>query len=426
MSSRNVSVLLRSVGAVSLVAALVACGEDNKINTNACFDPLATGCNQGGGGSGGEGGSAAIQPDTFFEGTYKADSIDYAWTFNQDFTKAAELAVAYDWAGVEAAVAPTTLIGQKLNELGVEFCVGAEAKPRCPQTLITKGLEIGKTSGGDALKNDIAKQYIEKSLIVLTELYTMHEIKEALEATTAETAVREIDAAAIILAGLEGRMIKRQTSEIPDLWKAGSTLITQDKLAMRTGELLFAARTKIADGAADAPAALVKANVYATKYFYASVLNYGYKVEVAVKGGTDPEVSHTEGATFAEGLLLGFFGSDDGAASLMRSIWIGPADAVTIANVRSSTIGVYGKLTANATSYFSLPELPTVDGMLQAAGTIAGSVEVLTEALEASGADVASLQSKAATLIDLSAANDIAGADALAKELSAAVIAATK
>ena len=430
MSSRNVSVLVRSVGAFSLVFALAACGgEDNTPNNNPCFDPLATGCNQGGGGggggSGGEGGGAAVQPNTFFEGTYKVDSIDYAWTFNQDFTNAAKMAVAYDWAGVEAAVAPSTLIGQKLDALEIEFSVGAEAKVRSPKALIAKGLEMGKSSGGDETKNAIAKQYVDKSLIVLTELYVMHEIAEALEATTAQDAAVEIDAAAIILAGLESRMISRSTTEVPALWKTGSTLITQDKLAMRTGELLFAARTKIAEGAVDAPAALVKANVYATKYFYASVMNYGYKVEVAVAGGSNSEISQTEGAVFSEGLSTGFFGSNDAAAATMRGIWIGPAEGVTTAGVRAACIGVYSTLTANAATYIAMPQ-PEAKEMLESAGTIAGSVELLTEALEASGADVAALQGKAAELINLAAAKDAVGASTLAAEISTAVTASVK
>ena len=425
ISSRSLGVLGRTASVLAFAVAVSACTEEATNTNGACYDPLAAGCNQGG--AGGEGGSSVVpQPDTFFEGTYKTGVIEYAWAYNQEMTNAATLANAYDWAGVEAAVAPGSLLGQKLDAMELEFSTGVEAKKRSPKALIAQGLSMGKASGGDATKNDIAKQHIEKSLIVLTELYAMHEIEEALEATKADDAAREVDAAAIIWATLESRMIKRQASEVPDLWKAGSTLITTDKLAMHTGELLFAARTKIADGAPDATAALVKANVYATKYFYASVLNYGYKVEGLVAEGKSTEIVQIEGATFSEGLSTAFFGGDDAAAAELRGIWTGQPAGITVAALRPAMVGVYDKLTTEAASYFNLPENPEPKGMLESAGRIAGAIEVLTEALDASGADVVALQGKATSLIDAAKANDVSGADALAKELSAAVTAAVK
>jgi len=203
-------------------------------------------------------------------------------------------------------------------------------------------------------------------------------------------------------------------------------LITTDKLAMHTGELLFAARTKMGEGAPDAGAALAKANVYATKYFYASVLNYGYKVQVAEAAGMSSEVSQVEGATFSEGLSTSFFGAEDANAKPMRDLWTGPASGVTVAALRPLVIAVYGKVAASAASYYSVPEAPVQKEMIEVAGKIAGTVEVLTEALDAQGVDVPGLQAKASSLIDAAVANDVSNADALAKEISATITAAAK
>jgi hypothetical protein len=423
-SSGNWGIWVQVAGMLIAGSAFVACTDEN--TSDKCFDPLSAECNQGTSSSTSSGSSLTPQPDTFFEGTYKTGPIEYAWQFNQEVTNAAKLAVAYDWAGVEAAIAPSTLLGQKLEAMVVEFSVGAEAQARSPKALIAKGISLGKAAGADEIKKNVAKQYVEKSLLVLTQLFAMHEIEEALEATMPTDAAVEIDAAAIVLATLESRMISRQTTEVPDLWKMGSTLITTDKLAMHTGELLFTARTKMGEGAPDAGAALAKANVYATKYFYASVLNYGYKVQVAEAADMSSEVAFVEGGMFSEGLSTSFFGAEDANAKPMRDLWTGPSLAMNVAALRPVAIGVYGKVAANAASYYSIPEGPVQKEMIEMAGKIAGTVEVLTEALDAQGVDVPGLQAKASSLVDAAVANDVAGADTLAKEISATITAAAK
>jgi len=420
--------LLRVASVFSVTLSLVACSDGG--DDTGCYDPLGAGCGQGGsgasgsGGAGGGGGGLPAQPTTFFEGTYTANAVDYAWQFNQELTAVANLAKAFDWAAVEARTAPGTLLGDVLDAREVEFSLTDAAKQRSPKALCAQGIALGKASGGDATKDDIALQYVEKSLIVLTELYAYHEIVEALEGTVVEEAALEIDAAAIILATLEGRMISRSTSELPDLWGAGSTLITTDALAKHTGELLFSARGKVVSGAPDGKAALEAARIYASKYFYASVLNYGGKIEAALAAGGDPAVEHVEGAVFSEGLSTAFFGDKDSAAEPLRALWTGPASGITTSANRAAVIGVYQTLTRDAASYYWLPEQPLPEGMIESAGRIAGAVFVLREALGASGADVAALEQKAADLAVKSAANDIPGAAAIAMEIETAVDAA--
>ena len=421
--------VLRLLGALAVSVVFAACS-DAETNENACYDPLAAGCGQGGaGGAGGAGdtcGAPGVQPTTFLEAKYTAGSVDYAWAWNHEITCVSALAKAFDWTAVEAASKPGTLIAEQLNALEVEFSTGAEAKKRSPKALFTLGLSIGKTSGGDATKNALALQHIEKSLLVLTELYAFHELAEAVAATVPADATKEIDAAVIMFATLEARFIKRSASEVKDLWGAGSTLITNDGLAAKTGEMFAVAREKYATAAPDAKAALEAARVYATKYYYASVLNYANVVATDLAAGATGEVAMVEGGTFSEGLSTGFFGTSDVDAAPMRGLWTGPAAGVTVAAMRPVAIGVYAKLTTKAASYYTLPEQPELSGMLVSAGQIQGSVEVLSEALTASGADLAALRMKAADLVAKSAANDLASAAPLAAELDAAIALAVK
>lgn len=411
------------LGAFSVSLAVAACsGSEGK--NNPCYDPLASGC--GTGGAGGEGGSLPAQPTTFFEGTYTAGPVDYAWAFNQETSRVANLAVAFDWAAVEAAVANGTLLGTALNDLELEFSTGVEAKKRSPKALLALGLSLGKAAGGDAKKNDLALQYVEKSLLVLTELYAFHELKEAVDAAVPADATKEIDAAAIMLATLESRMIKRSSAAVPDVWGAGTTLITNDKLAAHTGELLQAARDKYTSNAPDAKAALEAARIYATKYFYASVLNYGYQVETDIAAGGDGAIEAAEGGTFSEGLSTGFFGTSDADAAAMRALWTGAPASITVPAARTEAIRVYVTLADHAASYYTLPEQPTQQGMLVSAGQLQGAVEVLSEALGASAQDVNALRMKAADLVAKSAANDLANAAPLATELDTALQATLK
>jgi hypothetical protein len=415
MNRRLPSALRLPGGALVAALALGACSSGNEPPP---YDPLATSSSSGGTSSGGSstggGGTLPEQPSSFFEGTYDASKVDYAWISNQAITSTVDLAAKYDWAHVESNAAPGSLVANMLATLEGEFCVGEAAKKHAPSVILAQGLSIGKAAGGDAAKNDLALQYVEKSLLVAAELYAFRELRESLTRSKPEDSALDVDAAAILLGTLESRMIKRSDAEVPGLWSEGSTKITNDKLAARAGELLFIARGKLAAGDADATAAVHRAGVYASKYFYASVLNYLAQVEKAVAMQGDPAVQQAEGGTFSEGLSTAFFGSDDASAAPMRALWGGPASGITVASGKPVTLGVYATLARHAVATIDNPDQGE---QLRAAGQLAGVIDVLDEPLAASGADVSALQTKAQGVVTKLVAGDVATAKADAAAL---------
>lgn len=386
----RIDVVLSIVVAASLATG---CGADSE-STN--YVPAATG-------GGGNTAKTSLFGDTYRVATDQTE----AWSLSTDLASARTAAGAYDWQAVSSSVSPGTRIATAAAA-AEQTLTGAAAKQSSPTALVAHGISLGKAASTEQ-ERAIAKQYVEKPLLVLSGLVA----RQALGKGSAES----IDSAAVTLFGLEDKLTKRSESAVTDIWGPGTSTITTDALSTRVGQLLMVARSAAAQGDPLSSYHAARARVYVTKYYYASTLNYAHEVEADVIAAKPSDVHQVEGRMFAEGVANALFGAADDDAAPLRSLWAGPAANVTLASVRAALLEAYLLVADDAVSAIGAGG----EGAIGAAGVLAGTVDVLAEPLGARGRDPAALVSSAQSIATKLHGGDVAGAKSAALDLEASL-----
>lgn len=370
------------------------------------------------------------QPRSLFNGMYTTTTdVSAQEALVGEVATARMRAGMFQFAEIDAQAGASSPIGRMLSAVDTAYLgTNASSNPNSLERTFRNGLAAGMSATTDDARS-VAKQYVEKSLLVALELAMHIELNAAAEhARYGRWAqVREHwDAAALLFTGLEERFRNRSTTMVMGIWGPGTSMITDENLADRTIELLargpaaidaMARRTLL-----ETTSALV---VYTSKTFYLSGLNYAAQIEsrLAMMMGTD--VARAEGGTYYQGVLLAFHAqSTTAAANMARTRWTtGPIADLTLLNVIRDSGALYAEMNAQAVAdYASASD----DDRAITRARLTATVDVLDEALAFAGQDVAMLRQTLVLAGTRSASGDHAGAAALLSEVENAITAVAR
>lgn len=343
---------------------------------------------------------AAPTPTTLFEGMYSATTnVETEKTEVTTIGQIRMLAGMYQWDTIDTMAAPSTPVGLLLSRIDrAYFGENAATSEYSLERTFRNGLAAGRNATDDNARQ-IAKQYVEKSLLVLLELAMHSELRNAIEQALAGcwiNAREHWDRAAVYYSGLDGNFRSRSMTTIPNVWGDGTSMLTDENMGSHTVELLGRGLTAIQGTSARTVNLLAnELTVYTTKYFFLSALNYGHQVQTAVTMGTNPDKPRAEGTMFFEGLVLAHFArSNSTAVANARARWRGSPMNITRLAVLRDSGSLYSELTASAINTF----LTGNDNeRWSSIARIGATVDVLDEALTYSGQNVATLRDTLAT-----------------------------
>lgn len=306
------------------------------------------------------------------------------------------LAGTYTWDAIATAAAPGTPVARLLTDADA-VSLGAMAQGDYSlDRMFRDGLALGRMATTDDARG-VAKQPVEKSLLVALALSTQASLREAaVEARAGRwaEASAQWDRAAAWFQGLESNATTRSSTAANGVWGAGVTTLASENMAARIVETLVRGRMAV-DARSQRTVVETAAGleVYLTKYFFLSVINYGYEVPVAVAAMRPTEKVMWEGRAFVEGVVLPFFGaSADAPVAALRARWRGPAAMVDRATTVRELAAVYAAL---ATRWSAEAATAQESDRLAAVARVTATLDVLSEALTHAGADTAALRARA-------------------------------
>jgi hypothetical protein len=306
------------------------------------------------------------------------------------------LAGTYTWDAIATMAAPGTPVAQMLVDAD-RVSLGAMAQGEYSlDRMFREGLAQGRTAANDEARA-VAKQPVEKSLLVALGLSTQAALRGAAAEARAgrwAEASAHWDRAAAWFQGLESNATTRSSTAANGAWGAGVATLSRENMAARIVETLVRGRMAV-DARSQRTVVETAAGleVYLTKYFLLSVVNYGYEVPVAVAATRPTDKLMWEGRAFVEGVVLPFFGaSADAPVAALRARWRGPAAMVDRATTVRELAAVYAALVARWSS-----EAASADELdrLAAVARISATLDVLAEALTHAGNDMAALRARA-------------------------------
>lgn len=334
-----------------------------------------------------------------------------------------DLTEADQWDSVEARVAGTTAVGRLLARLDQEFIAAPATSEFGIERTLRRGIALGRAARTDA-ERDVAHEVVVKSFMVVLGLAMQSELRAVADDAGAArwaSARQRWDRAAVYFSGLEPGVREYQTQRIPGVWGAGHDALSSDDFAASMIELLGRGRAAIAASTGRATIeTATQAGVYVTRLYFLAAVKYATLLDNATRASVTPDPAwQTEGTYAYEGVVASFFGrAPTAAASTARARWRGPAAMITRAQLLRDSAELYADVNARALEgYASATDSERWSAIVRATAT----VDVLAEALTASGQSPATLKGELVMARALSETGNHADAIARLREVQTAV-----